>query len=112
MYGPYRTPLFPDMRELLERLKSVTGGKPGTLLLPSESIQTVLTAACKHLGLPHISHHDLRHLFATRCLDQGRDFQVVGEWLRHRDNGRAAQLIYGHLGKSHSAEMAKGLKLI
>src|ERR1035437_531003 len=108
--GPYTTPLFPELRELLLKLREITGGQD--LVLPTKSIQTVLTGACKALGLHHLSHHDLRHLFATRCIENHKDFSIIGSWMGHHDNGRTCQLIYGHLREAFGTAEAADLKLM
>lgn len=105
-YGPYDIPLFPQLRTLLERIKATTPGKPEDLILPSKSLHTALTSACKALGISHLTHHDLRHIFATRCIEAGTDIPTVAAWLGHKDGGRTAMLIYGHLRQKHSQAQA------
>jgi integrase len=56
---------------------------------------------------PSISHDDLRHLFATRCIEAGVDIPTVSRWLGHKDGGALAMRVYGHLRDEHSQEMAK-----
>ena len=63
--------------------------------------------ACKKLGLFHLTHHDLRHLPATRCIESGVGIPTVAKWLGHKDGGVLAMQTYGHLGDKHSADMAK-----
>ena len=36
--------------------------------------QKALDRACKKVGTDRITHHDLRHLFATRCIEIGRGY--------------------------------------
>ena len=57
-----------------------------------------------------ITHHDLRHLFATRCIESGVDIPTVSRWLGHRDGGALAMRIYGHLRDTHSTTMAQKVK--
>ena len=103
-YGAYTIPLFPELREFLEKLKVAQGDQatPEARVLATNSLQSVLTSACKELKLPHLSAHDLRHLFATKAIESGKDFAVVGAWLGHKDGGRTVMAIYGHLRKAHS----------
>ena len=54
-----------------------------------------------------ITHHDLRHLFATRCIESGVDIPTVSRWLGHKDGGALAMKVYGHLRDQHSVEMAQ-----
>jgi integrase len=117
-YGNYTIPLFPELRKCLEDLRKATpNAKPADRVLPTKSLQSVLTSACVELqgrGLkcPHLSHHDLRHLFATRAIEQGVDWVTLAAWLGHRDNGRTAMLIYGHLRKSHSESEASRMQFL
>ena len=48
-----------------------------------------------------ITHHDLRHLFATRCIESGVDIPTVARWLGHKDGGALAMKTYGHLRNEH-----------
>jgi integrase len=54
-----------------------------------------------------VTHHDLRHLFATRCIESGVDIPTVSRWLGHKDGGALAMKVYGHLRNQHSSSMAK-----
>jgi integrase len=63
--------------------------------------------AAKTAGMYRITHHDLRHLFATRCIESGVDIPTVSRWLGHQDGRALAMKVYGHLRNQHSQEMAK-----
>jgi integrase len=52
-------------------------------------------------------HHDLRHLFATRCIENGVDIPTVSRWLGHQDGGALCMKTDGHLRDEHSANEAK-----
>ena len=54
-----------------------------------------------------LTHHDLRHLFATRCIESGVDIPTVSRWLGHKDGGALAMKVYGHLRDQHSVAMAQ-----
>jgi integrase len=69
-----------------------------------------LARACKELGIPNLTHHDLRHLFATRCIESGVDIPTVSRWLGHKDGGALAMKTYGHLRNEHSQAMAQKVK--
>jgi integrase len=56
--------------------------------------------------MERITHHDLRHLFATRCIESGVDVPTVARWLGHRDGGALAMRTYGHLREEHSRAAA------
>ena len=61
----------------------------------------------KKLGIARFTHHDLRHLFATRCIETGVDIPTVSRWLGHKDGGALAMKVYGHLRNQHSTSMAQ-----
>jgi integrase len=65
-----------------------------------------LRSACGVVGVPPLTHHDLRHLFATRCIESGVDFPTVSRWLGHSDGGTLAMKTYGHLRDEHSSAQA------
>lgn len=46
-----------------------------------------MDSAAKKVGMKRITHHDLRHLFATRCIESGMDIPTVSRWLGHKDGG-------------------------
>lgn len=51
--------------------------------LVTSTVQQRLYRITKKNGLPKISPHDLRHTFATRCLENGISPKVVQTWLGH-----------------------------
>jgi integrase len=69
--------------------------------------QKAMDRAAGKVGMARITHHDLRHLFATRCIESGVDIPTVSRWLGHKDGGALAMRVYGHLRDQHSVEMAK-----
>jgi hypothetical protein len=69
--------------------------------------QGAIDTACTKLGIVRITHHDLRHLFATRCIESGVDIPTVSRWLGHKDGGALAMKTYGHLRDQHSTTMAQ-----
>ncbi len=118
-------PIIPPMRELLDRLQKERKPKPTDRVCLVGECERALTAACgvkdgKRLtrtrrgkevqlgiGIERITHHDLRHLFATRCIEAGVDIPTVSRWLGHVDGGALAMKIYGHLRREHSAAIAQ-----
>ena len=99
-------PIIPPMLELLERLKG-NSPPPESRVCAVGECEKSLTRACKELGIPRITHHDLRHLFATRCIESAVDIPTVSHWLGHSDGGALAMKTYGHLRREHSAAMAQ-----
>jgi integrase len=103
-----RVPMIPDMRQLLERLKAERlDAEPGGRVMRVRECQGAMNRAAKTVGMQRITHHDLRHLFATRCIESGVDIPTVARWLGHKDGGSLACRVYGHLRDQHSASMAK-----
>lgn len=68
---------------------------------------TSLANACSAVGVKKMTHHDLRHLFATTCIESGVDVPTVAAWLGHVDGGVLAMQTYGHVRPAHSVEAAK-----
>ncbi len=103
-----RVPMIPDCRRLLERLRAQqSDGAAHSLVMRVRECQGAITRACKAIGTARITHHDLRHLFATRCIESGVDIPTVSRWLGHKDGGALAMKVYGHLRDQHSATMAQ-----
>jgi integrase len=103
-----RVPMIPDMRQLLERLREQRPDEPATTpVMRVRECQKAMDRAAKVVGMARITHHDLRHLFATRCIESGVDIPTVSRWLGHKDGGALAMKVYGHLRDQHSVEMAQ-----
>jgi integrase len=105
-----RIPIIPDMEGLLTRLKDKLGAVATGPIVQIHRCNEALARACKELGLSKITHHDLRHLFATRCIESGVDILTVSRWLGHKDGGALAMKTYGHLRNEHSQQMAAKVK--
>ena len=102
-----RVPMVPEMRDLLTRLRQERGGdSPSAPVMQVNECQKAMDRAAKALGMSRITHHDLRHLFATRCIESGVDIPTVSRWLGHKDGGALAMKTYGHLRDQHSQQMA------
>jgi integrase len=108
-WGIRRVPMIPEMRRLLERLRAERGADRffHTPVLAVRKFKRALLRACRNLGLARLTHHDMRHLFATRCIERGVDIPTVAKWLGHKDGGVLAMQTYGHLRDQHSGEMAQ-----
>jgi integrase len=111
-------PLFADLdallKKIIERRKKAAiyseSGKP--LIEPTDRVlrlsecQKSINTACESLGILRITHHDFRHLFATRCIEAGVDIPTVSRWLGHSDGGVLCMRTYGHLRQEHSQAQA------
>jgi integrase len=103
-----RVPLIPDARALFERMRSEREGEPlDAKVFRVGECQKSLDRACNRVGTDRITHHDLRHLFATRCIESGVDIPTVSRWLGHKDGGALAMKTYGHLRREHSIAQAQ-----
>ena len=102
-------PMIPDMRRLLERIKTKRDEKEflSRPITHVHECQKAIDSACKKLNISRFTHHDLRHLFATRCIESGVDIPTVSRWLGHKDGGALAMKTYGHLRDQHSVDMAQ-----
>ena len=69
-----------------------------------------MRAAARKIGITHLRHHDLRHLFASTCIESGVDIPTVSRWLGHKDGGALAMKVYGHLRREHSAAQAQRVR--
>jgi integrase len=103
-----RVPLIPEARELFRRMRAerVDESLDAKVFAVREA-QKALDRACKKVGADRITHHDLRHLFATRCIESGVDIPTVSRWLGHKDGGALAMKTYGHLRREHSIAQAQ-----
>jgi integrase len=103
-----RVPMIPDMIELLTRLRTERQDEPASQrVMRVRECQKAIDSACTKLELVRFTHHDLRHLFATLCIESGVDIPTVSRWLGHKDGGALAMRVYGHLRDQHSVAMAQ-----
>jgi integrase len=101
-------PMIPDMVQLLDQLRAERpNNSPQTPVMRVRECQKAMDRAAKIVGVHRITHHDLRHLFATRCIESGVDIPTVSRWLGHKDGGALAMKVYGHLRDQHSVAMAQ-----
>jgi integrase len=100
-------PLFPAMRELLERILGNATPVPTDRIIPIDNAKRAIITACKKAKLPFFMHHSLRHYFCSNAIEAGIDFKVIAGWLGHKDGGYLVAKTYGHLRDAHSFEMAK-----
>jgi len=100
-------PLFPAMRQFLERLRAVRQVTPSDRIIGIESAKNAISHACEAAGLPAFSHHCMRHYFVSNAIEAGVDFKTIAAWVGHKDGGLLVAKTYGHLRDTHSFEMAK-----
>lgn len=102
-------PMIPDMLRLLERIRAEKPKEQWekNAVVGVRECQKAIDSACRKLEITRFTHHDLRHLFATRCIESGVDIPTVSRWLGHKDGGALAMKTYGHLRDLHSTTMAQ-----
>jgi len=106
---PRPIPFVNGIADILESLRSVKRreGK----ILPQAEVKRSLKKACTLAGVRRLSHHDFRHLFATRCVQSGVDIPTIARWLGHRDGGALLGKTYFHLVDEHSRKMAAKVQI-
>jgi integrase len=107
-WAVYRVPMIPRARQLFERMRAQRADEPLTAkVFRVREAQRSIDRACQKLGIERITHHSLRHLFATTCIESGVDVPTVSKWLNHKDGGALAMKTYGHLRDEHSLAQAR-----
>lgn len=107
-------PKIPALRELLQRMRArrVEDGREliGKVFRVGQCRQA-LASACQKVGIDRLTHHSLRHFFATICIESGVDIPTISRWLGHSDGGVLAMQTYGHLRTEHSFAAAAKVRL-
>jgi integrase len=103
-------PLIPAARDLLttirERRMAVGEVREVDRVLAVSECSKSLTRACKAVGTPRLTHHDLRDAFATTAIESGVDIPTVASWLGHADGGALLMRVYTHHRRPHSLAQA------
>lgn len=100
-----RIPIIPSMAELLDSMDRE--GEPSSApLLKVKTARVALANACEKAGVQKLTHHKLRDVFATTCLESDVDVKTVAEWLGHKDGGALLLKTYAHLRSQHFLESA------
>ncbi len=101
-------PMIPELEQMLMELRAERPDEPLTTpIMRVAECQNSMTAAAAKVGIKRITHHDLRHLFATICIESGVDIPTVSRWLGHKDGGALCMKTYGHLRHDHSLAQAQ-----
>ena len=103
--GHRLVPIVSAMRMLLDEIRARRPNATGRILVPHTSLNAI-RGACKRLDQPRLKQHDLRHYFATVCIEAGVDLPTLSRWLGHQDGGVLCQKTYGHLREEHSLASA------
>ena len=103
-----RVPMIPSARELFMRMRQQRPEEPASeKVFAVRMCQKAMDRAAKKIGMARITHHDLRHFFATVSIESGVDIPTVSRWLGHKDGGALAMRTYGRLRREHSVAQAQ-----
>ena len=101
-------PMIPELEQMLTNLRAERRFEPANAtVMRVFECQKSMTHAAGKIGMKRITHHDLRHLFATICIESGVDIPTVSRWLGHKDGGALCMKTYGHLRDEHSLSQAQ-----
>ncbi|QTN32952.1 tyrosine-type recombinase/integrase [Akkermansiaceae bacterium] len=103
----FQVPLYPQLRELMERRKGKEPRKPRDPVFPFHSARKALQTACDKLGYPQFEHRAFRRMFITNAIEKNIDVKVIAEWQGHVDGGKLILDTYSHVRRPHHDEMAK-----
>ncbi|MEO7168320.1 MAG: site-specific integrase, partial [Chthoniobacterales bacterium] len=103
-----RVPMIAEAGALFERMREnrPNESKDAKVFLVRECQKSMDRAAAR-VGMARITHHDLRHFFATVAIESGVDVPTVSRWLGHKDGGALAMKTYCHQRDEHSVSAAK-----
>ena len=108
-----RVPMIPQARQLFTRMREARAAEPvAEKVFLVRECQKSMDRAAKKVGMTRITHHDLRHFFATVSIESGVDIPTVSRWLGHKDGGALAMRTYGHLRREHSVAQAQKVSFI
>lgn len=108
-----RVPMIAQASALFRRMRAKRRDEsPDGYVFKVQECQKSMDKAAKKVAMARITHHDLRHFFATVCIESGVDIQTVSRWLGHKDGGVLAMKTYGHLRREHSLAQAKKVTFV
>jgi integrase len=100
-------PMVAPLRKLLLRIKNklVEPPKAGEPICLVQECQKSMDRAAKEVEIARLTHHNLRDLFATECIESGVPVPTVALWLGHRDGGALCMRKYvtPRIGAGHEA---------
>ena len=103
--------MIPELKTMLEQMRHERVDEPvDTPIMRVNECQKSMDRAAKIVGMERITHHDLRHFFATICIESGVDIPTVSRWMGHKDGGGLAMKVYGHLRDEQSAAQAQRVR--
>lgn len=101
-------PLIPDAFEFFQEMRRrQSRALPEDFILQVNECMKSMERAAGIIGIKRLTHHDLRHLFATYCIYAGVDVPTVADWLGHQDGGAIALRTYRHIIQENAHLAAK-----
>jgi integrase len=83
-------PMIPELESMLKQMRHERADEPAnTPIMQVRECQKSMDRAAKIVGMERITHHDLRHLVATICIESGVDIPTVSCWLGIGMEGRS-----------------------
>ncbi len=98
-------PLSPMLKELLQSIKPKKGSKT-VFRHRADYVTKTFRKMC-----PNHKLHDLRHTFATRCLECGINVSVISQWLGH-SRLETTYKIYAHILPDYQRQEIKKFTLV
>ena len=99
--------IIPPMLALLQKLKVDAGDCLAVdQVMKVTECQGAMTRAAAAVGIARLTHHDLRHLFVTACVESGVDVSTIADWAGHSDRGALILKTYTNIRREHSQAMA------
>jgi integrase len=101
-------PMSAKFEALVRQIRARTPkAGPEDRVFKAKEAPVSLANACKAVGVPHMTHHDLRHFFTTKALQNGIAVHILAGWLGHADGGALLLRTYAHYMPEHAAAMAE-----
>ena len=98
-----RIPMNGNLLALLTRMRSEREDEDLKIwVLQVSTARKAMKRAASVVGIEDLKPYDLRHLFATRCLESGVDAATAANWLGHKDKGALILRVYNHVRNAHS----------
>ncbi|MDQ6655568.1 MAG: tyrosine-type recombinase/integrase [Verrucomicrobiota bacterium] len=104
----YRTiPMVAPLRNLLLRMRAklLEPPKADEPICRVRECQKSMDRAAEKVEIGRLTHHNLRDLFATECIEAGVPVPTVALWLGHKDGGALCMKKYVNprIGAGHEA---------
>ncbi|MEY2557736.1 MAG: hypothetical protein QOE34_1161 [Verrucomicrobiota bacterium] len=106
-------PLGSDLKALLLKMRAGHSKEAlNSAVLRVREAQKAVDRAVAKIGIPRLTHHQFRDLFATTAIECGIDIPTVSRFLGHRDGGALLMEVYGHLRDDHAQEVVRKLTFV